>query len=240
MDPRPSTPLLAAAPADRTGSGEPAPSGFITGSPSGSDESADQVDHAVDIGIGQSREQRQRDLLGVVVLGDRAHTPLIAEISVDGVPVDGHVVDLDTDVVRPEVLEQPAAAAIAYPQRVEVPHRVRARAALGQAQLVDAGKSLVVAGRDRLPASLESGKSQQLAGAESAQHVRQAVVEPELVDLLVPGALVGVAEHGGIAGQPDAAIAPGSFDRLVQQAYDRAPLSGGEVLGGEEGEGGQV
>src|SRR5665647_3247720 len=102
MDPRPRTPLLAAAPADSVG---PADSGLITGSRSSADESADQVDHAVDVSIGEVGEQRQRDLLCVVVLGDRAHAALVAQVGIDGMPVDGQVVDLDPDAADPKVLE---------------------------------------------------------------------------------------------------------------------------------------
>src|ERR1035438_5258691 len=65
-------------------------------------------------------------------------------------------------------------------------------------------------------------------------------VEPELVDLLVPGPLVGEAQDGRIADQPDAAIAAGTVNRGVQQGYDGAPLGGGEVLGREERECGEV
>jgi hypothetical protein len=46
-------------------------------------------------------------------------------------PVDGEVVDLDADVVGPQVLEQRASATVADPQRVEVPHRVCSLAACG-------------------------------------------------------------------------------------------------------------
>src|SRR5664280_1979567 len=122
MDPRPSTPLLAAAPADRADSAGPADSGLITGSRSGADESADQVDHAVDVCIGEVGEQWQRDLLLVVVLGDGAHATLVTQVSVDGMPVDGEVVDLDADVVCPQVLEQRAPATVADAQWVKVPH----------------------------------------------------------------------------------------------------------------------
>src|ERR1035437_1014503 len=101
MEPRPSTPLLASAPAGRAGSAD---SGLITGSGSSADASADQVDHAVDVRIGEVGEQWQRDLLLVVVLGDRAHARLVTQVSVDGMPVDRQVVDLHADIVRPEVL----------------------------------------------------------------------------------------------------------------------------------------
>src|SRR5476649_2582183 len=134
MDPRPRTPLLAAAPAEPA---EPAASVLTAGSRSGADESADQVDHAVDVGIREVGEQRQRDLLRVVVLRDGADATLVAQVGVDGMPVDRHVVDLDADAVRPEVLEQLAATSVADPQLVQVPHRVRAFAAWGQPQLVD-------------------------------------------------------------------------------------------------------
>src|SRR5665648_403521 len=118
MDPRPRTPLLAAVPAALAES-------VLTPRPrSGPDESADQIDHAVDVSIGDVGEQRQRDLLLVVVLGDRTHATLVAQIGVDGMPVDGDVVDLDADLVRFEVLEERAPATVADPQRVEVPHGV--------------------------------------------------------------------------------------------------------------------
>jgi hypothetical protein len=155
-------------------------------------------------------------------------------------PVDGQVVDLDADVVRPQVLEQCAPATATDAQRVEVPHRVRTFAAGGQPQRVDTGQALVVPVRDRRAASLENGQTQQLAGAEGAEHVRQAVVEPELVDLLVPGALVREAQDGGIADKSDAAVPAGAVNGRVLQAHDRAPLSGGEVLGREERERGDV
>src|SRR5664279_3417882 len=164
MDPRPSTPLLAAAPADRADSAGLAASGLITGSLSGADESADQVDHAVDVRIGKVGEQRQRDLLLVVLLGDGTHAALVAQISVDRMPVDGQVVDLDADAVCAQVLKQSAPATIADAQRVEVPHGVRAFAAGGQPQRVDTGQALVVPAGDRRAASLEDGQTQQLAG----------------------------------------------------------------------------
>jgi hypothetical protein len=71
----------------------------MTWSRSGSDEGADQVDHAVDVSIGEIGEQRQRDLLLVVVVRDEARTALVAQISIDGVPVSREVVDLNADVV---------------------------------------------------------------------------------------------------------------------------------------------
>src|SRR5664280_144782 len=190
MDPRPRTLLLAAAPADRADSAAPPDSGLITGPLSGADESADQVDHAVDVRIGEAGEQGQRDLLLVVVLSNGAHSTFVTQISVDRMPVDGQVVDLDADVVRSQVLEESTPATVADPQRVEVPHRVRSGPACRQLQCVDTGQALVVPGGDRSATSLESGQSQQLAGAKGTQHVGQAVVEPELVDLLVPGSLV--------------------------------------------------
>src|ERR1035438_2899679 len=184
IEPRPSTPLLASAPADRAGSGRPADSGLITGSGSGADESADQVDHAVDVRIGEVGEQWQRDLLLVVVLGDGAHARLVTQVSVDGMPVDGQVVDLHADVVRPEMLEEGTSATVADPERVEVPHRVCSCSACWQPQLVDTPQALVVPVRDCGAASLKDGQSQQLAGAQNTEHIRKAVVEPELVDLL--------------------------------------------------------
>src|ERR1035437_10260853 len=233
MEPRPSTPLLASAPADRAGSAD---SGLITGSGSGADESADQVDHAVDVRIGEVGEQWQRDLLLVVVLGDRAHARLATQVSVDGMPVDRQVVDLHADIVRPEVLEEGASATVADPERVEVPHRVCSCSACWQPQLVDTRQALVVPVRDCGAASLEGGQSQQLAGAQNTENIRKAVVEPELVDLLVPGPLVGEAQDRRIADQPDAAVGAGTLNRGAQQAYDGAPLGGGEVLGREERE----
>src|SRR5665647_101140 len=134
MDPRPRTPLLAAAPAEPAEPAEPAVSLLMAGSRSGADESADQVDHAVDVGIDEVGEQWQRDLLRVVVLGDRADAALVAQVGVDGMPVDRQVVDLDADVVRPKVLEQLTPSAVADPERVEVPHRVCALSACGQPQ----------------------------------------------------------------------------------------------------------
>src|SRR5450759_5936010 len=104
MDPRPRTPLLAAAPAPP--SAVPTGSLVTTGSRSGADESADQGDHAVNVVIGERGEQRKRDLLRVELLGHGAHARTVAKVRVDGMPVDGQVVDLNADVVGPEVLEQ--------------------------------------------------------------------------------------------------------------------------------------
>jgi hypothetical protein len=60
------------------------------------------------------------------------------------------------------------------------------------------------------------------------------------VNLLVPGAFVGGAQHRRVADQADAAELQGAVDNVIVQAHDGAALGRGEVLGGEEGERGDV
>src|SRR5674476_1412698 len=106
MDPRPRTALLAVGPADSADS-------VMTWSRSGSDEGADQFDHAVDVSIGEIGEQRQRYLLLVVVVRDEARTALVAQISIDGVPVSREVIEPNRHVGWPKVAQQAKTADVA-------------------------------------------------------------------------------------------------------------------------------
>src|SRR6476661_6907747 len=115
--PRPRTALLAVVPCppDSTGLGPPGTTWSATHEP------ADQVDDAVDVAVGEVGEERERDLLLVVLLGDGAHAAAVAEVGVQRVPVHRDVVDLHPDPVRPQVVEQRPAPAVTDPQRVQVP-----------------------------------------------------------------------------------------------------------------------
>ena len=65
------------------------------------------------------------------------------------------------------------------------------------------GQALVVAAHDLGPPCLERLQPRQLAQPEGAEDVGQPVVQPELVHLLVPGALVRVAQLVAVAHQAD-------------------------------------
>ena len=142
--PRPMTALLADVPYAPDSAGlEPPGSGW-----SATHEPADEVDDPVDVAVGEVGEERQGDLLLVVLLGDRAHAPPVAEVGVERVPVDGDVVDLHPDAVGAQVVEHRPAPAVADPQGVQVPRRLGARAGRGSTSASRSRRPCVVAGVD--------------------------------------------------------------------------------------------
>src|SRR5215218_4118262 len=113
-------------------------------------------DHPVDLGVGQVREQRERELLGVEPLGVRAQAALITLLSEHWMPVDRNVVHLYADTRRAHALEHLAPTPTEYPDRIEMPGRVDTGTLDRRTKAVDAGERLVVAGGDLGAAALES------------------------------------------------------------------------------------
>ena len=90
--------------------------------------------------------------------------------------------------------------------------------------------------RSRPRRSLNAAEPAQLAQAQRREHVGQPVVEAELVHLLVPGALVGVAHLVAVTDQPDEVEPVRPLAELGVERRDRAALGGRHVLRREERE----
>jgi len=136
----------------------------------------------------------------------------IAEILEDGVPVHRDVVHLHQHAVLAEHVEDAPTLAVGHSDGVEVPHRIDVGMSGRQCQQVQVGQPLPVSLEDSGALALELIEPSNLVDPQRAQHVGEAVVQPEGLDLLVPRPLVRIALLGPIADHAVGAEATGALD----------------------------